>query len=130
MVTKLYRVRSMRDDLRIVWIAVDRKKPPGEPSVRYADVIEGLSADAEATAQERDAVDEFFTREEAEAWREHLQAHYGDVEIEIELVEQPLPLEKNVKSLVSRRGSQDLIPSGGINHPSGRFKVYSVLEAS
>ena len=39
MVTKLYRVRSMRDDLRIVWIAVDRKKPPGEPSVRYADVL-------------------------------------------------------------------------------------------
>jgi hypothetical protein len=62
MATKLYRVRSTKDDgAKIIWIALDRKHPP----VRYATAIKGLSADVEAGDRAQEAVDELFTYEEA-----------------------------------------------------------------
>ena len=43
----------------------------------YADVIEGLGSGDQADLFRRNAVDELFTFEEAEAWVAYLQRHYS-----------------------------------------------------
>jgi len=118
MLTKLYRVHSIRDDVRIVWIALDRRVPP----VRYAAAIQGLSADVEATDRQREAVDELFTREEAEAWAAYLSKHYGERPA---IVEEPLPLNVDIKALsYPHDGAPDLIrPVRRADYPFS-FSVY------
>jgi hypothetical protein len=49
--------------VRIVWVALGRKDAPGKPPGRHATFVGGLSAEEEATSQQRNAVDEFFTQE-------------------------------------------------------------------
>jgi hypothetical protein len=94
MATKLYRVRSPKDDgAKIIWIALDRKHPP----VRYATAIKGLSADVEAGDRAQEAVDELFTYEEAEKRLAYLRRHFDNLSSEI--VEEALPLEPTAKAL-------------------------------
>jgi hypothetical protein len=114
MSTKLYRVHSTEDGVRIAWVALGRKDAPGKPPGRYATFVGGLSAEEEATSQQRNAVDEFFTQEEAEAWCEYLRDYCDDENVE--MIEKSQPLERNVEPLVSDLGSQTLIPRGKTKH--------------
>jgi hypothetical protein len=109
MVDKLYRVRSTKDefnghrDVEITWIAM-RYDPP----LRYAKAIEGLSADVEAKESAQGAVDELFTREEAEKWVEYLHKHFDYQSTEI--VEEPLPLDENITGYsYPHPGGEDLL---------------------
>jgi hypothetical protein len=104
MATKLYRVRSMKDDgTQIIWIALGRKHPP----VPYAAAIKGLSADVEAADRARDTVDELFTYQEAEKWLAYLRRHHDDLRTEI--VEEGLPLEATAKALSYPTGEERLL---------------------
>jgi hypothetical protein len=111
MVTKLYRVYTTIDDTVITWIALDRKEPPA----RYADAIDGLSADVDANEQESQAVDELFTHKEAEKWVDYLRKHYDDESAKI--VEEPLPLERGVKGLAYPEGRSDLLKPDKVLKP-------------
>lgn len=120
MESNLYRVYSTQAGVPITWIVLGRKKAPGEPLGGHAAFIEGLSSGVEATSRQQEAVDEFFTKEEAEAWCEYLREHCEDENIR--MVDQPLPLKENVESLVSRRGVRKLRrPEKGTKYPSGDF---------
>jgi hypothetical protein len=78
MAVKLYRVRTTKarfkghSNVGITGVAIDRKKQP----VRYAVAIDGLSTDEEAKEQQRQAVDELFTQEQAEKWVAYLRKYY------------------------------------------------------
>jgi hypothetical protein len=75
----LYRVQTRTDaiegydDVLISWAAAGRTAPVAP----YADVIEGLGSGDEAELFRRNAVDELFTFEEAQAWAAYLQRHYS-----------------------------------------------------
>jgi hypothetical protein len=109
MVDKLYRVRSTKDefkghrDVEITWIAI--RVVGDDPPIPYADAIKGLSADVEATDIQRMAVDEFFTREEAEKWVDYLHKH-GDYQ-STDIVEEPLPLAGYIVGLSYPRGGRE-----------------------
>jgi hypothetical protein len=124
MSTKLYRVHSTEDGVRIAWVALGRKDAPGKPPGRYATFVGGLSAEEEATSQQRNAVDEFFTQEEAEAWCEYLRDYCDDENVE--MIEKSQPLERNVEPLVSDLGSQTLIPRGKTKHYFSEFEVWGI----
>src|SRR5215217_2115174 len=95
----LYRVQTRTDaiegydDVLITWAAEGRTSPVAP----YADVIEGLGSGDHADLFRRNAVDELFTFEEAEAWVTYLQRHYSNESSEV--VEQPLPLPGNAVAL-------------------------------
>ena len=117
MVDKLYRVRTTMDELEIIWIAI-RDDPP----LPYANAIEGLSANVEAEPPQQHAVDELFTREEAEKWVDYLRKHYNYQSTEI--VEEPLPLDKNITGLsYSHSGGALLYPVKAGDYPFS-FGVY------
>jgi hypothetical protein len=128
MATKLCRVRTTKEefkgyhDVEITWIAMDRKEPP----VHYADAIEGLSADVEANGRQRDAVDELFTRDEAEAWAGYLRKHYDDKSVEI--VEQLLPLGADIRGLSYPQGGPNLLRPVRENDYPFRFEVYGYYD--
>jgi hypothetical protein len=123
MVDKLYRVRSTKDqfkghrEVEIIWIAI-RDDPP----LPYANVIKGLSADVEAKPAERQAVDELFTREEAEKWVDYLLKHCNYQSTEI--VEEPLPLDENITGYFYPHGGENLLsPVKEADYPFS-FEVY------
>jgi hypothetical protein len=99
MAATLYRVQTRTDaiegydDVLITWAAEGRTSPVAP----YADVIEGLGSGDEADLFRRNAVDELFTFEEAQAWVAYLQRHYSSESSEV--VEQPLPLPGNPVAL-------------------------------
>jgi hypothetical protein len=104
MATKLYRVRSTKDDgSQIIWVALGRQHPP----VSYAAAIKGLSADLDAGERARDAVDELLTYQEAENWLAYLRRHYDDLRSEI--VEEALPLEPTARALSYPTGDTRLL---------------------
>jgi hypothetical protein len=92
MAATLYRVQTRTDaiegydDVLITWVAAGREVPPAP----YAEVTEGLDSGDEADLFRRNAVEELFTFEEAEAWAAYLKRHYSNESVEV--VEQPLPL--------------------------------------
>jgi hypothetical protein len=109
MVDKLYRVRSTKDefkghrDVGITWIAM-RDDPP----LPYAKAIKGLSANVEAAnLPAQRAVDELFTREEAEKWVDYLRKHFDYQSTEI--VPVSLPLDKNTEGLSYPHGGENLL---------------------
>jgi len=99
MAATLYRVQTRTDaiegydDVLITWAAEGRTSPVAP----YADVIEGLGSGDHADLFRRNAVDELFTFEEAQAWVAYLQRHYSNESSEV--VEQPLPLPPNAVAL-------------------------------
>ena len=123
MVDKLYRVRSTKDQFKghrevwIIWIAI-REDPP----LPYANAIQGLSPDVEAKPAERQAVDEFFTREEAEKWVDYLLKHCNYQSTEI--IEEPLPLDENITGYFYPHGGEKLLsPVKEGDYPFS-FEVY------
>ncbi len=108
MVDKLYRVLSTKDEIKghrdvgITWIAM-RDDPP----LPYANAIKGLSANVEAREPAQRAVDELFTREEAEKWFDYLHKHCNYQNTEI--VEEPLPLDEDIAGLSYPHGREDLL---------------------
>jgi hypothetical protein len=123
MVNKIYRVRSTKDEFKghrnveITWIAF-RDDPP----IPYANAIKGLSADVEANDRQRQAVDEFFTQEEAEKWVDYLHKHcdYQNTEI----VEEPLRLDAGIVGLSYLHGGGYLMrPVKEADYPFS-FEVY------
>jgi hypothetical protein len=101
MAATLYRVQTRTDaiegydDVLITWAAEGRTAPVAP----YADVIEGLGSGDHADQFRRNAVDELFTFEEAQAWVAYLQRHYSSESSEV--VEQPLPLPPNAVARLS-----------------------------
>jgi hypothetical protein len=108
MAAKLYRVQTRTDaiqgydDVLITWTAAGRDAPPAP----YADVVEGLGSGDEADLFRRQAVDELFTFEEAEAWVAYLQRHGYESS---EVMEQPLPIPENAVAL------SDMPVGGGVD---------------
>ena len=81
-------------------------------------------AEEEATSQQRNTVDEYFTQEEAEASCEYLRDYCDDENVE--MIEKFQPLERDVEPLVSDLGSQTLIPRGKTKHYFSEFEVWGV----
>src|SRR5215207_985827 len=105
MAATLYRVQTRTDAIEgydhvlITWAAAGRTAPVAP----YADVIEGLGPGDEADLFRRNAVDELFTFEKAQAWVAYLQRHYSNESSEV--VEQPLPLPGNAVALSDMPGA-------------------------
>jgi hypothetical protein len=114
MAAKLYRVQTRTDAIQgyagvlITWTAAGRDAPPAP----YADVIEGLGSGDEADLFRRQAVDELFTFEEAEAWVAYLRMHSYESS---EVVEQSLPIPENAVALAD-------MPVGGGRSDTARTR--------
>ncbi len=103
--------------MEITWLAIW-----DEPPIPYAEAIKGLSAEPEARDIQRMAVDEFFTREEAEKWVDYLNRHCNYQSTEI--VEEPLPLVENITGLSYPHGGENLLPLVKEEDYPFSFKVY------
>src|SRR5215211_5757415 len=130
MTATLYRVQTRTDaiegydDVLITWAAAGRTAPVAP----YADVIEGLGPGDEADLFRRNAVDELFTFEEAQAWGAYLQRHYSSESSEV--VEQPLPLPGNAVALSDMpvgSGVDQIMPVREEDYPFS-FQVYGCYD--
>ena len=89
-------------DVRICWLVSSRPQPLG---LSYADFVEGYNeADSWGRPYQEDAIDELFTRAEAEALASYLKEHYDDKTVTIEKAALPFP--SNVVGL-------SVMPAGG-----------------
>jgi hypothetical protein len=108
----------------ITWTAAGRDAPPAP----YADVIKSLTSDGEAALFRRQAVDELFTFEEAEAWVAYLQMHYDDESPEV--MEEPIPLPDNALALSDKpvgEGVDQIIPVRRGDYPFA-FPVFGCYD--
>jgi hypothetical protein len=130
MTATLYRVQTRTDaiegydDVLITWVAAGREAPV----TSYADVIKGLGSSDEADLFRRNAVDELFTFEEAQAWAAYLQRHYDDESAEV--VEQPLPLPGDAMALSDipvGEGVDQIMPLREEDYPFS-FPVYGCYD--
>ena len=126
----LYRVQTRTDaiegydDVLITWAAAGRTAPVAP----YADVIEGLGSGDEPDLFRRNAVDELFTFEEAQAWVAYVQRHYSNESSEV--VEQPLPLPGNAVALSEMpvgSGVDQIMPIREEDYPFS-FQVYGCYD--
>jgi hypothetical protein len=107
---QLYRVRSTVDEIEgcknvlLTWLAARE----GQPPVPYAEAIEGLAPGTDPDTYQRMAVDELFTRKEAEALVLYLAGWYTGHSTVI--TEEPLPLGPDVMAMSA-------VPlGGGVDH--------------
>ena len=130
MAATLYRVQTRTDaiegydDVLITWAAEGRTSPVAP----YADVIEGLGSGDEPDLFRRNAVDELFTFEEAQAWVAYLQRHYSSESSEV--VVQPLPLPPNAVALSDMpvgSGVDQIMPVREEDFPFS-FQVYGCYD--
>lgn len=85
-------------DVRICWLVSSRPQPLG---LSYADFVEGYN---EGCPYQEGAIDELFTRAEAEALASYLKEHYDDKTVTIEKAALPHP---------SNVGGLGVMPAGG-----------------